>query len=285
MRPLVVLPTYDEAANIATVLKAVRGAVPEAHILVVDDASPDGTADLASASAQALGQIHLLSRPAKSGLGSAYRDGFAWGLRAGFDALVEMDADLSHDPAALGSLLAALTGGVELVVGSRYVPGGSIPAWSFRRRALSRAGNVYSGVMLGLPIRDLTSGYRVYSASLLRRLDLGRVRAEGYGFQIEMVRAAVAAGAAVVEVPITFVDRTLGRSKMSARTVVEALALVTWWGIARPFRLLGPGSTSGTQAPADGVVQAPADGVVPEGPDLPAGVGEVLGEHRERSEG
>jgi dolichol-phosphate mannosyltransferase len=234
--PLVVLPTYQEAATIRSVLTQVRSAVPQAHILVVDDASPDGTADLAEAAGESLGQVHLLRRPGKAGLASAYRDGFAWGLARGFDTLVEMDADLSHDPADLPSLLGALSEDVELVVGSRYVPGGLIPHWSLRRRALSRAGNLYAGVLLGLAVKDLTSGYRAYSASLLSRMDLGAIRAEGYGFQIEMVRAAVAAGAKVTEVPITFVDRELGISKMSRRTVVEALALCTWWGAGRLVR-------------------------------------------------
>ncbi len=233
MRALVVLPTYQEAATIHSVLAQVRTAAPQAHMLVVDDASPDGTADLAEAAGKLLGQVHLLRRPGKAGLGSAYRDGFAWGLAEGFDALVEMDADLSHDPAALPSLLGALSEDVELVVGSRYVPGGLIPHWSLRRRALSRAGNAYAGALLGLAVKDLTSGYRVYAASLLRRMDLGAIRAEGYGFQIEMVRASVAAGAKAIEVPITFVDRELGTSKMTSRTVVEALVLCTWWGAGR----------------------------------------------------
>lgn len=227
------LPTYDEAATITTVLALTRAAVPHADILVVDDSSPDGTAALAEASGAELGHVQVLRRPAKSGLGSAYRDGFAWGLARGYDVLVQMDADLSHDPRALPSLLEALASGAEMVLGSRYVPGGSIPNWSVPRRTLSRLGNLYSGAMLGLPVRDLTSGYRVYAAALLRRMDLGASRAEGYGFQIEMVKAAVAAGATVREVPITFVDRELGHSKMSTYIVVEALALVTWWGAGR----------------------------------------------------
>lgn len=233
VRALVVLPTYNEAENITTVLAALRSAVPDAHALVVDDTSPDGTADMAEAAGAALGQIVVLRRPAKSGLGSAYREGFAWGLAHGFDALVEMDADLSHDPAAVPRLVERLHGGVELVIGSRYVPGGQIPNWAFQRRALSLAGNLYAAAMLGLAVRDLTSGFRAYSASLLERMDMAAVKADGYGFQIEMVRAAAAAGAEVCEVPITFVDRQRGRSKMSMRTVVEALALVTWWGLGR----------------------------------------------------
>ncbi|MGH9067855.1 MAG: polyprenol monophosphomannose synthase [Acidimicrobiales bacterium] len=231
LRPLVVLPTYDEAGNIAEVLGRVRAACPEAHVLVVDDASPDGTAGRAEALGAGLGGVDVLRRPRKAGLGSAYREGFAWGLARGFDALVEMDADLSHQPEALPLLLGALGGGVDLVIGSRYVPGGSIPNWAWHRRALSLAGNVYAAAVLGLPVRDLTSGFRAYSGAVLAGMDLSRVRADGYGFQIEMVRAVAAAGARVVEVPITFVDRVRGRSKMSSRTIFEALALVTWWGL------------------------------------------------------
>ncbi len=261
---LVVLPTYEEAASIPTVLAQVRKVVPEAHILVVDDASPDGTAALATSIGEELGNVHVLSRPGKAGLGSAYRDGFSWGLAEGFEVLVEMDADLSHDPAALPSLLGGLGGGVELVVGSRYVPGGSIPQWTLGRRALSRAGNVYARAMLGLSVQDATSGYRAYAASLLRRMDLGAIRAEGYGFQIEMVMAAAAAGAEVAEVPIAFVDRELGRSKMSVRIALEALALCSWWGMRRLVRTLRPQL------------------VVPKGPHGQATGVEALGQQGER---
>ncbi|MGH9062474.1 MAG: polyprenol monophosphomannose synthase [Acidimicrobiales bacterium] len=250
MRALVVLPTYEEADNIEVVLARIRAAVPLAHVLVVDDASPDGTAALAEETGRRTGQVDVLRRPAKAGLGSAYRDGFAWGLAQGFDALVEMDADLSHDPAALPSLLAPLGDEVELVVGSRYVPGGTIPNWAPHRRALSRLGNVYAGALLGLPVRDLTSGYRAYAASVLHRMDLEAVRADGYGFQIEMVRAAVGAGAGVREVPITFMDRERGRSKMSMRTIVEALGLVTWWGAGRALRALRARGPAAPAAPA-----------------------------------
>jgi dolichol-phosphate mannosyltransferase len=235
MRVLVVLPTYQEAENIATVLRRLRDADRAAHVLVVDDASPDGTADLAVAVGKEVGGVDVLRRPGKAGLGSAYRAGFAWGLERGFDAFVEMDSDLSHDPAALPDLLAPLGGGADVVVGSRYVPGGSIPQWGVHRRALSRAGNVYAALLLGLKVTDLTSGYRAYGASILRRIDLGAVRADGYGFQIEMVHRAALAGGLVTEVPIRFIDRVEGRSKMSMRTIVEALALVTWWGVLRPF--------------------------------------------------
>lgn len=233
MRALVVLPTYQEAENVADVLGRIRSARADAEVLVVDDGSPDGTADLAEKAGVELGGIHVVRRAKKSGLGSAYRDGFAWGLERGFDALVEMDCDLSHDPGALPSLLAPLALGVELVIGSRYVPGGSIPSWSRSRKALSRGGNLYAATMLGIRVADMTSGFRAYAASLLRRIDLGAVRADGYGFQIEMVMRAHDLGAEIAEVPITFVDRTRGSSKMTRDIVAEALLLVTRWGIDR----------------------------------------------------
>jgi dolichol-phosphate mannosyltransferase len=230
VRTLVVLPTYQEAENINDVLERIRAAAPAVEVLVVDDGSPDGTADLAEVAGKELGQVDVLRRPRKSGLGSAYRDGFAIGLEQGVDVLVEMDADLSHDPGALPSLLAAVEGGADLVVGSRYVPGGSIPNWTWHRRALSRWGNRYAAMVLGLRVRDATSGYRAYRASALRRLDLDAVRADGYGFQIEMAYAVSRTGGTIREVAISFTDRVRGTSKMSGRIIVEALLLVTWWG-------------------------------------------------------
>jgi dolichol-phosphate mannosyltransferase len=236
------MPTYNEAENIDRVLRAVRSSLPDAGILVVDDGSPDGTADLAEKLGVELGQIDVLRRAAKSGLGSAYRAGFAWGLERGWDAFVEMDADLQHDPKALPSLLAPIADGVDLVVGSRYVPGGSIPKWHWHRRVLSQGGNIYAATLLGLGIKDSTSGFRAYSARILAAIDLHVVRAEGYGFQIEMVRQVLDHGGRVVEVPICFVERTEGESKMSMHIVVEALALVTWWAALRAVRSLRPGS-------------------------------------------
>jgi dolichol-phosphate mannosyltransferase len=233
VRPLVVIPTYNEADNIEAVLRRVRDVLPGAGILVVDDGSPDGTADLVEKTGSELGEVEVMRRPGKAGLGSAYRAGFAWGLARGYDACVEMDADFSHDPAALPDLLAPLADGYELVIGSRYVPGGSIPNWSWHRHLLSWGGNRYASIVLGLGVADSTAGFRAYAASLLRRLDLERIRAEGYGFQIEMTYRSKQAGAQVAEVPIRFVDRVAGQSKMSSAIVVEALALVTWWGIGR----------------------------------------------------
>lgn len=231
MRVLVVLPTYQESANIEEVLRRVRGAVPSASVLVVDDSSPDGTADIAQQIGHEIGLVEVLRRPSKSGLGSAYRDGFRRGLTDGFDVLVEMDSDLSHDPAALPVLLAAIDEGSDLVIGSRYVPGGSIPDWSWHRRALSRWGNRYAALVLGMDVADATSGYRAYRSETIAKVDFHTVKADGYGFQIEMAYRVVTVGGLVAEVPISFTDRLRGTSKMSGRIVVEALILVTWWGI------------------------------------------------------
>jgi len=248
VRVLVVLPTFNEAATIEDVLGRVRKALPEASVLVVDDNSPDGTAKIAAEFGERCGRVEVLPRPAKMGLGSAYRDGFAWGLARGYEAMVEMDSDLSHDPDALPVVLAPLEEGYEVGIGSRYVPGGSIPNWSLPRRVLSRGGNIYADLLLGLHVRDSTAGYRAYAATVLRRIDLGSVRAESYGFQIEMTYRARQLGAKVKEVPIRFVDRELGASKMSTFTVVEALVLVTWWGAGRLVAKLGSSRARGASA-------------------------------------
>jgi len=253
MRPLVVIPTYNESENIERMLHRIHECLPQAGVLVVDDGSPDGTADLVTAVAAELPDVHLLARAAKSGLGSAYRAGFAWGLERGYDAFVEIDADFSHDPAALPSLIAPLEEGFDVSIGSRYVEGGSIPNWAWHRHLLSRGGNLYASGVLGLGVADATAGYRAYSAGILRRLDLGRVRAEGYGFQIEMTYRAKQHGAAITEVPISFVDREAGESKMSSFIVIEALGLVTWWGLGRLVRAFGrqpPGAGTDITVPA-----------------------------------
>jgi dolichol-phosphate mannosyltransferase len=212
-------------------------------VLVVDDGSPDGTADLVATAATSLPDVHLLRRSAKSGLGSAYRAGFAWGLERGYDVFVEIDADFSHDPAALPAVIAPLGEGFDVSIGSRYIEGGSIPNWAWHRHLLSRGGNVYASVVLGLGVADATAGYRAYSARILRKLDLDRIRAEGYGFQIEMTYRSKQHGGRITEVPIKFVDREAGESKMSSRIVVEALALVTWWGLGRIVRRSRPAET------------------------------------------
>jgi dolichol-phosphate mannosyltransferase len=229
-RALVVLPTFNEAENISTILERLRRA-SSAFVLVVDDASPDGTADLAAETGRRVGAVDVLNRAGKEGLGSAYRAGFAWGLEQGFDVMIEMDADGSHDPSDISRLLSAVDAGADLAIGSRYVPGGSTPDWTTRRIALSRWGNRYVRAVLGLPVADATAGFRAYRASLLDKLDLATVRAEGYAFQIEMTRLSARAGATITEVPICFLDRRVGQSKMSGRIVAEALALVALWGI------------------------------------------------------
>ena len=232
MKPLIVLPTYNEAENIVEVLDRAREAVPEADILVVDHASPDGTADLAARWGSSRGGgVSVLRRPGKAGLGSAYRAGFAVGLDQGYDALIEMDSDLSHDPAALPALISAVDNGADLAIGSRYVPGGTIPVWPKYREYLSRGGNRYASSMLGLQVRDATAGFRCYGAGMLSRIDLDAITADGYGFQIEMAYAVARRGGRIVEVPISFTDRVRGTSKMSSRIVVEALVLVTWWAL------------------------------------------------------
>jgi dolichol-phosphate mannosyltransferase len=239
VRTLVVIPTYNEADNVVEAISRVRAAVPAAEILVVDDNSPDGTARTVEAVGADDHHVHVLRRPAKSGLGGAYRAGFAWGAEAGFEVMVEMDADLSHDPAALPSLLAGIDRGADLVIGSRYVPGGSIPEWAWHRKALSRWGNRYAAAMLRLGVQDATAGYRAYRATMLDKLDLSTVSADGYGFQIEMTYRTAALGGTIVEVPIAFTDRTRGTSKMSSRIIVEALVMVTRWGVTDRVRDLG----------------------------------------------
>jgi dolichol-phosphate mannosyltransferase len=236
VRPLVIIPTYNEAENIERILCRIVESLPDAGVLVVDDGSPDGTGDLVKSIAAELPDVHLMVREEKAGLGSAYRAGFAWGLANGYDALVEMDADFSHDPAALATLVAPLDAGYDVSIGSRYVPGGSVPNWARHRHLLSRGGNRYASAALGLGVADSTSGFRAYSAVIMRKLDLNLIRAEGYGFQIEMTYRSKQHGAAIVEIPITFVDRAAGNSKMSSRIVFEALALVTWWGLGRVTR-------------------------------------------------
>jgi len=228
---LVCLPTYNEASNIVEVLERARAALPRATVLVLDDNSPDETAALAEAAGGRLGGVFVLRRPGKAGLGAAYRAGFAWGMERGYTALVEMDSDLSHDPAALPELLRTLDASADLAIGSRYVAGGAVRNWSAGRAALSRWGCRYSAFVLGLPVRDLTAGYRAYRRSALEAAGALDTRAEGYGFQIEMTYRLWRTGGRIVEVPITFSERARGTSKMSRRIAIEALTLVTWWGL------------------------------------------------------
>ena len=217
----VILPTYNEVDNLEPVVRGVRAAVPDAHVLVVDDASADGTAELADALADS-----VLHRPGKAGLGRAYAAGFAQALAGGAELVVEMDADLSHDPRDLPRLLERAAAGVDLVLGSRYVAGGGVEDWDLLRRVISRGGCRYARTMLGVGVRDLTGGFKCFRAETLRAIDFETVRSEGYAFQVELTYRALARGLRVEEVPITFRDRSAGESKMSARIALEAIWLV-----------------------------------------------------------
>jgi apolipoprotein N-acyltransferase len=238
VRTLVILPTFEERATIEQVLRGVRKAPQDVDVLVVDDSSPDGTASVVRDVMSAEPHIRLVQRSRRSGLASAYLEGFRTALQEGYDLVVEMDSDMSHDPAELPRLLDAAAAGADLVVGSRYVPGGSVTNWSRGRVALSRVGNTYARLMLGIPMHDATSGFRVYRKDLLADLLVEPIASDGYGFQIELVLRSWHLGAALAEVPITFREREHGHSKLSRRIVVEALWLVTRWGLAERF---GPG--------------------------------------------
>jgi dolichol-phosphate mannosyltransferase len=238
MRTLIIVPTYEEAPNLPDVLGRIRQSMPDTDILVVDDSSPDGSADLAKQLGVELGNIDVLVRPEKDGLGNAYRQAFGVAIEQGYEAIVQMDADLSHDPAALPGLVAALTDGVGLVIGSRYVPGGHIPHWPWYRRGLSRYGNLYTRLALGLKVRDLTSGYRVWRCTTLQAIDFKQTTSVGYLFQIELAYRVAQVGDGIVERPITFTDRVRGYSKMSIGVIHEELTNVTWWGIRDRWRKL-----------------------------------------------
>jgi dolichol-phosphate mannosyltransferase len=227
---VVIIPTYNEALNLESIVERTRQVVPEVDVLVVDDGSPDGTGEIADGLAAADRCVHVLHRTAKEGLGAAYLAGFAWALRHGYRILIEMDADGSHQPEQLPRLLAALSE-ADLVLGSRYVPGGEIVNWSRARQLLSRSGNVYTRALLGIPARDATGGFRAFRAAALDQLDLPSVASQGYCFQVDLANRAHRAGLRLVEVPITFVEREHGASKMDRAVVTEALTRVTRWGI------------------------------------------------------
>ncbi|MDP2292185.1 MAG: polyprenol monophosphomannose synthase [Actinomycetota bacterium] len=226
MRATVVIPTYDEIDNIERVVRDVRAVAPDVEILVVDDGSPDGTADRAEELGRELGHVRVLRRTEKNGLGNAYRAGLRRAIDDGAEICVQMDADLSHDPAVLPALLANVENGADLAIGSRYVPGGRTIDWPRRRRMLSRWGNRYAAGVLGLAVNDVTAGYRAYSSAALERMKFETVEADGYGFQVEMTYRLVSAGGSIVEFPISFHDRTEGVSKMSGSIIQEALLLV-----------------------------------------------------------
>jgi dolichol-phosphate mannosyltransferase len=239
-RGVVVIPTYNEADNLGDVVGRIRRAVPSADVLVVDDGSPDGTGDLADGLAAADPHVHVLHRTAKAGLGAAYVAGFGWGLGRGYGVLVQMDADGSHLPEQVPTLLRALDD-ADLVIGSRWVPGGSVQNWPRRREVLSRGGNRYVRVVTGLDVRDATGGFRAWRRDALAAMDLCSVASTGYCFQVDLTRRACRAGLRVREVPIRFVERTAGESKMTGSIVREALWRVTLWGLADRWRAVTGG--------------------------------------------
>jgi len=228
---LIVVPTYNEIESLESVLGRIRQSVPHADVLVVDDSSPDGTGELADRLATSDPDIAVLHREEKDGLGRAYLAGFAQALERGYRFVVEIDADGSHDPSELPAMLALAAGGADLVIGSRWVPGGSVRNWPWIRQAISRAGNGYSRAMLRSNIHDITAGFRVYRTEALRTLDLSAVSSQGYCFQVELAWRFERSGMRVVEHPIVFIERAAGRSKMHPGIVVEALVRVTGWGI------------------------------------------------------
>ena len=229
-RVAVLIPTYDERDTLPTAVEGVRHYAPEADIVVIDDASPDGTGEVADALAAADPRVHVIHRAGKEGLGAAYLEGFAWAMDRGYDALVEMDADGSHRPQDLPALLDAAAD-ADVVVGSRWVRGGRVVNWPVHRKALSVGGNVYVKLLLGMPVNDATAGFRVYRTDALRTMGLADVASHGYCFQTDLTWRAVRAGLTVLEVPITFVEREVGTSKMSGDIVVESLRRITGWGL------------------------------------------------------
>lgn len=228
----ILLPTYNERESLPPMVARLRGVVPEAHILVIDDASPDGTGRLAEGLASSDDRVHVLHRRAKQGLGRAYVAGFGWALDQGFPAVVQMDADGSHQPEELRSLLDAAAD-ADLVIGSRWVRGGSVRNWPLHRKALSLGGNLFVRVALGIPVRDATAGFRVYRVDALQSMGVADVASAGYCFQVDLTLRAVDRGLAVREVPIEFVERVHGVSKMGTSIVAEALVRVSLWGVER----------------------------------------------------
>lgn len=232
MRVLTIIPTYNELESLPRTLARLRAAVPHVDVLIADDNSPDGTGKIADEFAAADSQVHVLHRAGKEGLGAAYLAGFAWGLDAGYDVIVEMDADGSHQPEQLPRLLDAIDQGADLVLGSRWVSGGKVVNWPLHRKLISTCGSLYSRILLGIKIRDITGGYRAFRRTTLEALDLDAVDSVGYGFQVDMLWRVCQKGMKVVEVPITFVERELGASKMSGNIVTEAMLNVTKWGLS-----------------------------------------------------
>ncbi len=238
VRVLVVLPTYNEAANIEKLLTSLSHICPDANTLVVDDSSPDGTAQVVQQLIAKKSKLSLIQRPAKMGLGSAYLDGFKWGLEQGFDVLVQIDSDFQHDPNDIPQMLAKIQEGYGLVLGSRYVKGGQIPDWIWFRRFLSKWGNLYSRAMLRLTVNDATSGFRAWRADTLRHLEPSEIKSNGYGFQIETVFKISKITAKITEVPIIFSNRSSGKSKMNSKGALEAFLWVTFWGVRERWQTI-----------------------------------------------
>jgi dolichol-phosphate mannosyltransferase len=236
-RTVIIMPTYNERQNLEAIAGRVKAALPDADLLVVDDNSPDGTGDVADKLAEADPHVQVVHRTEKAGLGRAYIAGFSWALERGYDVIVEMDADGSHQPEHLPVLVGALAG-ADLAIGSRWVPGGKVVNWPKSREVLSRGANVYTRLMLGLGVRDATAGFRAYRASTLRTISLSQVQSTGYCFQIDLTMRVKQAGLRIVEVPITFVERELGASKMSNSIILEAFWRVAQWGTAKRLHQL-----------------------------------------------
>lgn len=227
------MPTYNERQNLEIMAGRIRESTPDADLLVVDDNSPDGTGDLAEKLAETDPHVHVMHRTEKAGLGKAYIAGFTWALERGYDVIVEMDADGSHRPEDLPRLLDAVAAGADGVIGSRWVPGGKVVNWPRKREMLSRGANIYTRIMIGFNVKDATGGYRAYRASTLRRIDLSNVESTGYSFQVDITVRIVKAGLRIVEVPITFVERERGVSKMDSAIIREAFWRVAQWGVQR----------------------------------------------------
>jgi dolichol-phosphate mannosyltransferase len=248
-RVVIVMPTYNERQNLESIAGRVRAALPAADLLVVDDNSPDGTGDIADKLAETDSHIQVMHRTEKAGLGKAYIAAFGWALERGYDVIVEMDADGSHQPEHLPSLVGALEG-ADLSIGSRWMRGGKVVNWPKSREMLSRGANVYTRLMLGLGVRDATAGFRAYRASTLEKISLNKVESAGYCFQIDLTVRVAQAGLKIVEIPITFVEREHGASKMSSSIMLEAFWRVAQWGTARRLRRFSPNAKAAS--PADG---------------------------------
>lgn len=238
MHAVVVVPTYQEAPNVERFMRTVRDVAPQVDLIVVDDNSPDGTGEIADKVSEELGRAKVLHRPGKAGLGAAYRQGFRTAIDSGYDVIIQMDCDFSHDPRVISTLLGLISDGADCAIGSRYVPGGSTPGWPLHRRLLSRWGNRYTAFVLKLPIRDTTGGFRAYRSSTLEAIDIDGTKANGYAFQNETAFRMVHGGLDLRETPITFVDREEGTSKMSVKIMAESMARVTTWGVKLRLRTL-----------------------------------------------